>query len=65
MLYLLGNKFLQVSAPKKCFIKPLVFIFVMGQVGKNMLIKDPRTTSSVIGSSVFFCSLNLCILLKG
>lgn len=56
---------LWISALRKCFIKPLVFIFVMGQVGKNMLIKDPRTTASIIGSSVFSHSLNLCVLLKG
>lgn len=64
-LNLFGDKFLWVSALRKYFIKPLLFIFVMGQVGKNMLITDPGTTASIIGSSVFSRSLNLCILLKG
>lgn len=64
-LNLFGDKFLWVSALRKYFIKPLLFIFVMGQVGKNMLITDPGTTASIIGSSVFSRSLNLCVLLKG
>lgn len=49
---------LWISALKKYLIKPLAFIFVMEQVWKTMLIKDPTTTASIFGGSVYSHSLN-------